>query len=128
MVEPGSDWSEHAVETAVGRLLRAGVVLAAAVVLCGAVIYLWHHGGARPNYHVFRGESRSLRQLGSIVQDAAALKGRELIQLGLLLLIATPVMRVAFCAYAFMRQRDRLYVLVSMVVLAVLLFSLFVMR
>lgn len=128
MAEPRGDWSEHAVETAVGRLLRAGVVLAAAVVLCGAAIYLWHHGGARPDYHVFRGESRSLRHLGGILHDAAVLKGREVIQFGLLLLIATPVMRVAFCAYAFARQRDRLYVLVSLVVLAVLLFSLFVMR
>jgi uncharacterized membrane protein len=48
-----------------------------------------------------------------------------IIQLGVLLLIATPVARVAFALVAFAIERDRLYVAVSATVLAVLLFSFF---
>jgi len=47
-----------------------------------------------------------------------------LIQFGLLVLIATPVARVAFCAGGFLRQRNGLYVAISSVVLMVLLYSL----
>lgn len=117
-------WGEQRMEQAIGLLLRIGVVLSALTVFAGAVIYLWHHAGEAPDFRHFRGEPRDLRELSHIVEDAANLKGRELIQFGLLLLIATPVMRVAFSAYAFMRCRDRLYVAVALLVLAILLFSL----
>jgi uncharacterized membrane protein len=60
-----------------------------------------------------------------IVQQASDLRGRGLIQLGLLLLIATPVARVIFSVFAFARQRDATYVLITLIVLAVLVYSLF---
>ena len=41
-----------------------------------------------------------------------------------MLLIATPIVRVAFCLYSFAMQKDKLYILVSGTVLAVLLYSL----
>jgi uncharacterized membrane protein len=48
-----------------------------------------------------------------------------IIQLGVLLLIATPVARVGFALVAFAIERDKLYIAVSLTVLAVLLFSFF---
>ncbi len=112
------------VQQAVGNLLRAGVLLAAAVVLAGGAIYLWHHGGGVPDYRVFRGEPLDLRALGGIVRDATSGSGRGLVQLGLLILVATPVARVAFTAVAFALERDRTYVLVALLVLSLLLKSL----
>ena len=50
---------------------------------------------------------------------------RAIVQLGLVLLIATPVARVAFTLVAFARQRDRAYVMITTIVLALLLYSLF---
>ena len=47
-----------------------------------------------------------------------------MIQLGLLLLIATPVARVAFSLVAFIRQRDRTYIVITTIVLGLLLYSL----
>jgi uncharacterized membrane protein len=70
------------------------------------------------------GEPVDLRSVSGIVRDALALRERGLIQLGLLLLIATPVARVAFSVAAFAMQRDRLYVVVALIVLAVLMYSL----
>ncbi len=107
-----------------GNLLRAGVVTAATVVLLGGLVYLFHHGTEQPAYQVFRGEPATLRSVRGIVADALALRGRGIIQLGLLLLIATPIARVVFSMYAFMRQADRIYTAVTLIVLSVLLYSL----
>ena len=114
------------VEVAIGMLLRVGVMLAAAVVLFGAVLYLARNGGAPvPDYKTFHGVSPELSSIGSIVSGALALQDTAIIQLGLLLLIATPVARVIFAAVAFGLERDKLYVGFTLLVLAVLLFGLF---
>lgn len=124
MALPKRAWTEGKVERIVGNLLKLGVASAAAVVLAGAVFSLARHGGSAPDYHVFRGEPADLRGIGGILTDARSLGGRGLIQLGLLLLLATPVARVAFTVFAFARQRDWTYVAVALFVLAVLLYSL----
>jgi uncharacterized membrane protein len=118
------EWADQYVEELIGTLLRVGVTLAAAVVLFGGTVYLVRHGLAAPQYHVFVGEPTDLRRLSGIVKDALAFRGRGLIQLGLLLLIATPIARVAFSVAAFALQGDRLYVVVTLIVLAVLIYSL----
>ena len=117
-------WSEWQVEQRIGTLLRVGVALAAAIVALGAAVYLAHHGAELPEYHVFRGEPAALRSVGGIFARAFDLRGTGLIQLGLLVLMATPVARVVLALFAFARQRDRLYVAVALFVLAVLLYSI----
>lgn len=126
MAQGKHGWTDEQVEQMVGNLLRAGVLLAAAVVLAGAVVYLARHGGEpRPDLGKFEIEEEDLREPLGIVRNALALRGRGLIQLGLLLLIATPVARVVLSVIAFARQRDRLYVGMTLLVLAVLVYSLF---
>jgi uncharacterized membrane protein len=120
--KPG--WTDERFEQAVGNLLRTGVMLAAAVVLVGGVVYLVRHGNEVADYRAFHGEPEDLRTLTGIERSAVSLRGRGLIQLGLLLLIATPVARVVFSVFAFARQRDRMYVVFTLIVLAVLLYSL----
>jgi uncharacterized membrane protein len=112
------------VERAVGNLLRAGVLLAAAVVLVGGVLFLAHAGLTVPDYRIFRGEPAGLRSVTGIVGTALSGSARGVIQLGLLLLIATPIARVALTAIAFAAERDRTYVMVALLVLALLLKSL----
>ena len=117
-------WTDERVEGVIGILLRWGVLLAAAVVLAGGAIYLVRHGSTIPDYRVFRGEPSDLRNVSGIITDAVSWHSRGLIQFGLLLLIAVPVARVAFSVVAFALQRDRTYVVVTLIVLAVLLYSL----
>jgi uncharacterized membrane protein len=117
-------WNDERVEDIIGNLLRAGVVLAAAVVLTGGVFYVKKYGHTQPRYGVFHGEPSDLRSVSQIFEQAISLHGRGLIQLGLLILIATPVARVAFSVVAFALERDWLYVAVTLIVLAVLLYSL----
>jgi len=112
------------VQRAVGNLLRVGVLLAAAVVLVGGVFFLARHGGAVADYSVFRGEPTSFRSLAGVLKSSLAESGRGIIQLGLVILVATPVARVAFTAVAFAIERDRTYVLVALLVLSLLARSL----
>jgi uncharacterized membrane protein len=120
----GNEWSDRRVESIVGNLLRVGVILAGCVVLSGGMIFLVRHGTEAAHYRVFAGEPSDLRSLRGIVHGAFALRGRALIQLGLLLLIATPIARVAFAMFGFAEEKDRMYVLFTGIVLAILLYSL----
>lgn len=117
-------WTDQKVENIVGQLLLTGIIISAAVVFIGAVIFLVRHGGAPADFRTFKGEPNDLRSVRGIVQRAIHLSGRGIIQLGLLLLIATPVARVAFAVFGFAEEGDRLYVGFTLLVLAVLIYSL----
>ncbi|MHB1040203.1 MAG: DUF1634 domain-containing protein [Desulfobacteria bacterium] len=117
-------WTDERVERVIGALLRWGVILAAGVVLAGGAMYLVRHGATMPDYRVFSGEPSDLRNVSGIVAGAVSWHSRGLIQFGLLLLILVPVARVAFSVVAFAMQRDRIYVVVTLIVLAVLLYGL----
>jgi uncharacterized membrane protein len=116
--------SDQKLERILGNLLRAGVMVSGAVVLAGGILYLFRHGSAVPHYRVFNGEPSELRHVSRLVSEALALQGRGLIQFGLLLLVATPVARVLFSLVGFAIQRDRTYVAVTLIVLAVLIYGL----
>lgn len=124
-MQKSTRWTDLQLEQIIGNLLRAGVVLAAVVVFAGGVVYLLYHGFEHPQYHTFHGEEGSLKSISGIVHDALALHSRGIIQLGLLLLVLTPISRVAFSAIGFLLEGDRMYVVITLIVLAVLLFSLF---
>jgi uncharacterized membrane protein len=116
--------TDQQLENLVGNLLRTGVTLAAFVVLCGGIIYLARHGHEPASYRVFQGEPSDLKSVSGIVRFAFGFHGRGIIQFGLLLLIATPVFRVALSIWGFAAERDRMYMLFTTIVLAVLLYSL----
>jgi uncharacterized membrane protein len=117
-------WTDQRLETIVGNLLRSGVLLAAAVVTLGGAAFLLRHGRETPHYHAFIGEPQDLRTIAGVLRHGFSLHGRNIIQLGLLLLIATPVARVVLSIIAFALQRDRMYVVFTLIVLAILIFSL----
>lgn len=117
-------WNDQQIDDIIGNILRIGVVLSALVVLAGGILFIMRHGGELPDYRVFRGEPSDLRTVPGILADAATFRARGIIQLGLLLLIATPIIRVAFTIVAFALQRDRTYIMVTLIVFAVLIFSL----
>jgi uncharacterized membrane protein len=117
-------WTDRDVEGIIGTLLRVGVVLAAAVVMTGGIIYITHHGFERADYRVFNGEPRDLKEVHGIFRQAVHFEGLGIIQFGLLLLIATPIVRVAFSMVGFAIERDRMYVGFTLIVFAVLIYSM----
>ncbi|MDD4899030.1 MAG: DUF1634 domain-containing protein [Candidatus Omnitrophica bacterium] len=125
MAQRTKAWTDHQVEIFIGNLLRIGVITSALLVFLGGLVYLLRHGFALPDFKSFRGEPEELCHVGGIIKYAFSLHPRGLIQLGLLLLIATPVARVVFSIFAFLRQRDKMYVIVTSIVLLILCYSLF---
>jgi uncharacterized membrane protein len=117
--------SDETVESIIGNLLRAGVLLSAAVTLAGGLWYLFQHG-AQPvaDYRHFQAQPGQLGGMTGIVGLVTAQQSRGLILIGIVLLIATPVARVVLALVAFALQHDWFYVGVSLIVLAVLLYSI----
>jgi uncharacterized membrane protein len=116
--------TEKRMDEIMGRLLQAGVILSALFVLAGGAVYVARHPEPVTDYRVFQGEPEELRTISGIFHEALVFRGRGLIQLGLLLLIATPIARVAFSVVAFLYQRDWTYVVVTLIVLGLLVYSL----
>lgn len=124
MENNGSRISDQRIDLIIGNLLRVAVIISALFVLAGAVVYLWRHGHEMPDYGVFAGVPKNLRGLREIMESAWQIRSVGIIQLGLLLLIFTPVARVAFSVLAFLFERDYMYVIFTLIVLTVLLLSI----
>jgi uncharacterized membrane protein len=138
-----TSWTDEVISDWIGHLLRAGVIASGAIILAGGMVYLYYHGQEpAADRHTFVKMPPEFSKPSAIARAAlfgqrhedspegpAVVpghgRGRALIQLGLLLLIATPVLRVAFSILAFVRQRDVVYVLFTLIVLGVLIYSLF---
>ena len=116
-------WDDQRVEEIISYLLRAGVLLAATLVLAGGIVYLIRHSGDVPDYHTFRGEPVELRTVRGLFSLDSFRHGRGLIHLGLVLLILTPIARVAFSVAAFVGERDWMYTAISAIVLVLLLYG-----
>ncbi|MDP9039392.1 MAG: DUF1634 domain-containing protein [Acidobacteriota bacterium] len=119
-----ASFNDDRMEALMGLLLRTGVVFACTVVLAGGIFYLQDHHGQLVDYRRFVGHPVTLRHPAELGAGIARGEATAIVELGILLLIATPVARVAFAVVAFAIERDRLYVAISLVVLAVLVWGL----
>ncbi len=118
-------WTDHRVEAVIGDLLRAGVILAGMIILAGGILYVVHYGHTPVHYGAFDANRAQLHSIVPVIKGTLHLDARAVIQLGLLLLIATPIARVVFSIVAFAMERDWTYVWITVVVLSILMFSLF---
>src|SRR5262245_59565298 len=109
-------------ELLISAVLRIGVLISLAIVATGGFIYLIRHHADPLSYAVFRPQTGG--PFADFWTSALHFDGRALIQLGLLVLVATPVARVATAAVGFAAERDWLYVGVSLIVLAILGYSM----
>ena len=108
-------------EQIIGELLRYGVLASSLVVLAGGIVYLVRHGGQYPQYHAFRGEPDKMRKPVLMWEAVWRGEGRPLIQLGLLILVATPIARILFSFIGYLLEKDYLYAVLTVIVLAVIL-------
>jgi uncharacterized membrane protein len=116
ILEP-RDSAIHQRMTATLRLLT---VVAGMVILVGGILLLVRQGNAITSFHTFLGEPTSLRLVPQIVSGALQGHALAIVQFGILLLIATPVIRVLFVGIGYALEQDWLYVAVALIVLAVL--------
>ncbi|HEY9852578.1 MAG TPA: DUF1634 domain-containing protein [Leptolyngbyaceae cyanobacterium] len=116
--------SERQLEQLLSNWLQYGVFIASAIVFAGGLFYLIHHGFQLADYHLFRGEPSELRSPAGIINAVLSGSREGLIQFGLLVLIATPIIRVALSLLFFLRQRDFSYITITFLVIAGLIYSI----
>jgi uncharacterized membrane protein len=117
--------TDKQLEISIARILRIGVLMAAIVVSTGGLIYLRNASRPMPDYSHFHATEPSLRTIVGILRGVSHIDAGSVIQFGILILIATPIMRVVLCIVGFARQQDKLYIAISTTVFIVLMFSFF---
>ena len=106
----------------IGSTLRIGVMTACCIAVLGGAYYLLRHGSEPvPDYYKFHGEPSSLTSLSGIFGGLIHLKAANWIQLGVLVLMLTPITRILLSLFDFAHQRDWLYVTITMIVFLVIL-------
>jgi len=113
------------IEHILANILRIGVIVSAVIVLFGAVLYLSSHGKEKPDYYSFVFNPFSVDDPIGLLKNVFALKSLEIMKLGILLLVGTPILRVVISVIAFIYEKDLMYVIFTLVVLVVLIYSFF---
>jgi uncharacterized membrane protein len=115
-------------ELLISRLLRVGVMASVALIVVGTIVTFAQHPDYLSSSEVLDcavGPGATFpHELDALLASTYQMRGEALVTLGLLVLMATPVMRVAVSVVAFTHQRDRTYALITAAVLCLLLLSL----
>lgn len=110
-------------EMVIGQLLRYGVLLSSVIVAAGGIVYLYRHGAEVPLYRQFKGEPAKMKEIKPLWQAVLRGEGRPLIQLGLMVQIATPITRILFSVFGYLLEKDYLYTVITLLVLLVILWN-----
>ncbi|MBS1664564.1 MAG: DUF1634 domain-containing protein [Bacteroidetes bacterium] len=120
------DLNDEGIEKLIGIQLRAGVVAASLIVLTGGVMYFLRMKHLpMPQYGHFEGRDEGLNVFKEVWAGVMRGDAGSVIDLGLVVLMATPVLRILFSLVGFVVEKDRLYVMITFVVLLILSFSIF---
>ena len=109
----------------ISRILRVGVFTSASIIIIGGILFAIQHPDAVFSFKSFAGEPARLREVNSIISEAFQFRSRSVIQLGILILIATPVLRVIFSFFEFLIHKDWIFVIITAIVITTLFYSLF---
>jgi uncharacterized membrane protein len=118
-----SNFKDKDMQAVIGWVLRLGVIISMLIVIVGGVIYLCRHGNSIADYAVFKGVPDFVHPSG-IINGILTNHGRAIIQAGIILLIATPVLRVLFSAIGFILEKDYLYTAITLLVLLIIFASM----
>lgn len=118
--------TQHDIDLIIGKLLRWGVMISCTITIFGGVVYLFQHQGPVLGYKAvektedFAGAPQYLRGIRTIVSQVFQLDGAAIAQLGVIVLISTPILRVIFSLVSFAIEKDKLYVAITLIVLAII--------
>jgi uncharacterized membrane protein len=118
--------ADHDIEQLIGLQLRYGVLIASLIVLTGGIFYLQQYGSLGiPAYHTFIGTNAGYTTVGQVTSGLVTFNAKSFIQLGVLVLMATPILRIAFSLIGFILEKDRMYIGITLIVLTVMMISIF---
>lgn len=122
--------SDERLQLLISWTLRGGLLTASALGLLGGVLFMAAHP-TTASFTSFAGESAPFNEPARIIHQAftpmaedAQLRGLSIVQIGILVLLLTPVLRVLFSVVGFALEGDRRYVGITLIVLVVLTISI----
>lgn len=113
------------VQVILGTLLRVGVIVSTFIVFIGGIIFLTTHTHQKVSFEQFNPSQTRFSSIAAILKGIKTLDGLAIIQFGVLLLIFTPIARVVFSIFSFLMEKDYMYVIIGIVVLAIIITSLY---
>ena len=108
----------------ISLILRTGVIVSAVLIFFGGILFSFQHPDAVFSFKSFNGEPEWLHIASSVFSGALEFKSMAVIQLGILVLISTPIIRVIFSFIEFLLHRDWMFVVITAVVICALFYSL----
>jgi uncharacterized membrane protein len=117
-------FKDRDMQVLLGHVLRAGTIISVSIVFIGGIFFIYRHGQSITDYHKFNGIPNFVQTASGIFHGIWALKGQAMIQLGIALLIATPIIRIIFSAIGFVLEKDYMYLGISLLVLGIIFFSM----
>jgi uncharacterized membrane protein len=121
---PTGAFRDADMQAIIGWILRIGVILSMGVVFIGGVLFVYRHGHSAPDYGTFKGVPYFISNIEGVVSGVFNFKAQAIIQAGIVLLIATPIIRVAFSAIGFIIEKDYLYTFITLLVLLIIIISM----
>lgn len=119
------DFTDIDLNRSVGNLLRLGVILSVITSLIGFV-KLFMEGFQMPRKYKLLDMGTSSEKVWSHFWETLCKgDGMAIIQLGILMLIFTPLMRIIFALIGYLKEKDYVYVVISSIVLAIMVVSFF---
>lgn len=124
---PVAGESVRRIELLISNLLRFGVVTSFLLIVGGTILSFVHHPAyltsAQALQHLTKPGAAFPHTVAEVIAGLQQWRGQAIVTLGLLLLIATPVMRVAISVFAFIYQKDRLFTFITLAVFGLLILS-----
>lgn len=111
------------IQQIIGWILRLGVIVSMLIVFVGGCVYLYRHGSETVHYGEFVGIPGFVHSASGIWHGILTFRGRAIIQAGIILLIAIPVIRIIFSAIGFVLEKDWLYTGITLLVLFIIVAS-----
>lgn len=114
-------FSNQKAEWVIGWILLVGISVSALIILSGGILFLIHHG--HDNIQILLQNTSTYKTLPEIVNALMTMKATSVMELGILMLVATQVLRVGLLAIFYIAIRDMMFTSFSLFILAMLLYS-----
>ncbi len=108
----------------ISRILRSGVIVSSILIFLGGMLFFVQHPHEILSFKTFSGQPERLRNMETIFREALQLRSRSVIQAGILVLLATPLIRVFFSFIEFITHKDGIFAVITAIVLMVLAYSM----
>lgn len=117
-------FTDNQLQSIIGNVLRYGVLSALTVTLLGGIILLAKDSQQVVSYATFVEKDQNLFVVfKTILEGVKVWNGESIIFLGILLLFLTPALRLVLSLFSFLLEKDALYVVITLIVIAVIILS-----